>query len=456
MAALDLPYIFACSDGSDEPGTSACPNMKFHCINTGHTPKDIFSSRVNDKICDCCDGSDEWGTDTDCPNTCLEMGRKAEEEKQRLRELHSSGFQKRQEYSKEGKEKIEESKVSLAEKETQLEDLAKEVEALAAAKETAEEPERAAKEEHRKRWEDEKEEMRQAERQADARFGFDELDTNSDGYVTVDELRIRYELDDDEDGEISEEEALEYLNQQRSVDFETFYADTWEGIADKCHFERPSPPPPSIQPPLAPVEEQEKVNRFDDEEDEDSDDEDYDDEDDEDFQDDDDKMPEYDDATKELISRADEARNAHREADTRKKNLEREIGDLRKYLEINYGVEYEFSPLYNQCYEFTDREYTYKMCAFGKVTQRPKSGGRETNLGNWGKWYGPSNKLYSVMRYEDGEKCWNGPSRSATITLTCGLEDQLLSASEPNRCEYAMEFSTPAVCEQPKHAHTEL
>lgn len=34
----------------------------------------IPSSRVNDGICDCCDGSDEWlerfGKKTDCPNTC--------------------------------------------------------------------------------------------------------------------------------------------------------------------------------------------------------------------------------------------------------------------------------------------------------------------------------------------------------------------------------------------------
>ncbi|KAF0920783.1 hypothetical protein E2562_037108 [Oryza meyeriana var. granulata] len=59
-----------CSDGTDEPGTSACPEGRFYCRNAGDTPRFLFSSVVNDKICDCCDGSDEYESGIRCPNTC--------------------------------------------------------------------------------------------------------------------------------------------------------------------------------------------------------------------------------------------------------------------------------------------------------------------------------------------------------------------------------------------------
>lgn len=63
-----------CVDGTDEPGTSACPRGKFYCRNLGSQPRFLFSSHVNDHICDCCDGSDEYDGVISCPNTCVMGG----------------------------------------------------------------------------------------------------------------------------------------------------------------------------------------------------------------------------------------------------------------------------------------------------------------------------------------------------------------------------------------------
>lgn len=40
-----------CPDGSDEPGTSACPTGKFFCANRGHEPRALSSAFVDDGVC---------------------------------------------------------------------------------------------------------------------------------------------------------------------------------------------------------------------------------------------------------------------------------------------------------------------------------------------------------------------------------------------------------------------
>lgn len=428
-----IPFVYVndnycdCSDGSDEPGTSACEKNKFYCENRDHEPQYLLSSRVNDGICDCCDGMDEWDTDVACPNTCIELGRKIKEELKRLEEVEELGYKKRSEYINQGRLKKEECENTLSTIENDLGVVLSEIEVLRTAKEEAEEPESRKKEEHQQQWEEQKAILSEEKRRQEALKMFNTYDTDSNGELTIQEIVNRKELDGDNDGTIAVEEAEVYLDGNEPVGFEKFLEKSWDLISAKLkEFQ---------------TEEQEDIEERENEIEDDDDDNDGKPDDDEPLE-----MPPYDEETQKLIDTAESARQSLKDAEERKKKLESEKNDLEKYLYMGLGYDQEFSPLFEQCYEYTDREYTYKLCMFQKITQRTKSGGRETSLGTWDKWIGSDSNEYSSMRYGNGERCWNGPDRSTVVHLQCGIEDKIISASEPNKCEYAMEFITPAFC----------
>lgn len=108
-----------CPDGSDEPGTSACAGLAslapkgFACAwakggdVASKAPVASMGSlvgptgivrlgSVNDNICDCCGGEDEWDSDVKCPNRCQELADVAAREASKAME----GSKARQAYVK--------------------------------------------------------------------------------------------------------------------------------------------------------------------------------------------------------------------------------------------------------------------------------------------------------------------------------------------------------------------
>ncbi|XP_010792651.1 RNA binding protein fox-1 homolog 1-like [Notothenia coriiceps] len=156
--------------------------------------------------------------------------------------------------------------------------------------------------------------------------------------------------------------------------------------------------------------------------------------------------------------------SAEREASSLKKveeaydTINMEISDLRTKLAIDYGPDWEFLFLNSQCYQLNVYEYTYNLCPFNQVTQK-STAGTEVSLGRWGMWAGTPKNPYSQMVYENGEPCWQGGSRSTTVTLTCGTETALCGVKEPSKCQYIIDFQTPVACQpvlKQRGVHSEL
>lgn len=98
-----------------------------------------------------------------------------------------------------------------------------------------------------------------------------------------------------------------------------------------------------------------------------------------------------------------------------------------------------FLGLDGTCYSSKLGEYAYEICPFNNVTQRGIHGAVQL-LGRWQGW------REGQMQYGDGSHCWQGPQRSASVKIQCGAVNEILAASEPSVCRYALTFSTPAAC----------
>ncbi|XP_018610169.1 glucosidase 2 subunit beta [Scleropages formosus] len=475
-----------CKDGSDEPGTAACPNGSFHCTNAGYRPTFIPSSRINDGICDCCDGTDEYNSGASCQNTCKELGRKEREALQKLAEITKEGFLLKQQLIEEAKKGQQEKQSRLSELQDSRKGHEDKVEALRTVKETAEQPEKEAKERHLKAWEEHKAALRLEKEKAKMAEVFLELDDNADGFVDVSELQTHQELDPDGDGTLTDTEAQGLLGGAHKVD-STEFMNMWSNMKEKYVSESQPPTPSSYD--SSHDEQKDSTSDKDQERDLDKDpdsvypeddldedaagEDDEDDDDDDDRDDDDDKVPPapqpsdhsdspeevmapYDAETQALIDAAQKARDEFEAAERSLREVDDQIKALEKEISFDFGPSSEFAYLYSQCYELTTNEYIYRLCPFNRVSQKPKYGGSETSLGSWGSWSGPEDNKYSVMKYEHGMGCWQGPNRSTTVKLTCGKETAVVSTSEPSRCEYLMEFTTPAVCLEPPNIDTQV
>ncbi|TDL29245.1 hypothetical protein BD410DRAFT_779584 [Rickenella mellea] len=473
-----------CPDGSDEPGTSACPDNLFYCRNDGHIGVMIPSSRVNDGLCEpeCCDGSDEpFGF---CPNVCKEVGEAYKLKLEAENKLRRTGSKIRSTYvnfAQKEKKRLEALVVSssreVADKEKEvarLKDVLDRTESLSAAAlefkqkspmyRSLIEHSKALKSLQREHVRLKEKEQQLADILSALRTGYNpnyqdmavlEAVRGWEHYsgIVKDEPITEEELgtDGEEDGTVSEE-----VTEDAEAEWEK---DLWTTE--------------ELETKVEPLLTTDYVNLL--------------------LEHDnhigsatqsstlfhlhsylpDFLVPHYDNMKEVLVSwlellgiakpapdtsnKAALARMVFSTAEqslTRiKKDKQNAQEDLARLFDPEwYGKDGEWKKLHGSCLKLDTGEYTYEVCLFKESKQIPNHGGQTFSLGRFHSWHPSpdvevgSPEYYTKQVYSSGARCWNGPERSTKLILSCGTENALLSVSEPEKCEYQFIGTTPALC----------
>jgi protein kinase C substrate 80K-H len=158
-----------------------------------------------------------------------------------------------------------------------------------------------------------------------------------------------------------------------------------------------------------------------------------------------------------LVTAAREALDGASNDLTAKENsLRDEEEDLKK----DYGTDDIFRALKGKCVSTDSGEYEYELCWMSQTSQKSKKGHGNTSMGNFaridvamsdeeekqdGKGLGKGQRF--VLRYENGQGCWNGPARRTDVWLACSETEELWKITEAEKCVYKMEVGTPAACD---------
>ncbi|XP_026820102.1 glucosidase 2 subunit beta-like [Rhopalosiphum maidis] len=429
-----IPYSYInddycdCIDASDEPGTSACPNGTFYCTNKGHFPLVVPSSRVNDGICDCCDGSDEWANTNACKNTCEDLSHASRSEENRIHNLYALGFKIRSQLINKGKYLLSQKQNKIIYLLAKIKDAQFNRSSLFYDKEIAKEKEERAIEEEK------------SNQQNKAMRIFNEIDTNKNNKIEVEEVIAHSIFDQNKDGLVSQDEINYFMENKKEFEVKDFMSNGWNRVSllifiksfdEKQHLDKKNTKKEFLNQDFNYNSENEtekyniedieavRINKL-----------------------------LYTEKTKIIINESKKAHELFEDADRIVKYLQNEVNDLKTSLSKNFGPENEFAALDGQCYELSNDEYIYTLCLFEKITKRPIKGGSEVNLGVWKDWtnFIDDEPQYHTMLYDRGQYCLNHYQRFTYVHLSCGLKPKFTSVLELNLCEYKMEFELPSVC----------
>ena len=481
-------------DGLDEPGTSACSYLKtsrFHCKANPSKSFYIFTSRVDDGICDCCDGEDEM--DIICPNNCKALAIQMLQTKKEKASKFIEGLKIRETYVKKAKSQLN----NFVKERESLHRQTKSIDLNMPRLEQIAERYKEIEDSYKKQIE------YRAEMNYIRKIKLRQLDLNTlrtillpnlciqGGKSGMEALMEQYKIDivveenknstiyqlffqqfiNNESSENSDEEGKEDLgfqlidlvmdnnNNNKKKDETTTnvkhgkYNDQMQKtallhhimeIARKTnHFEYLAlislEEYENIQSKIE-TEKVSKLNVFqgllhwfmkDD-------------------------VKEYDHTieqyAKELSKSLDDPGKdfKHSMALSSKSNLEyaqrikstllSDHNSLVNMGKTDFGEGNAYLSMYNECFSKKAGKYKYNICPFKRADQDG------TALGHFDSLYSKGGSGKANMIYKNGRRCPGGQQRELKVVFYCGKENEITSVSEPSPCSYVAKFVSPAVC----------
>lgn len=493
-----------CADGSDEPGTSACPNSTFYCANTGHIPAYIRSSRVDDGICDpeCCDGSDETDGKVHCPNRCEKVGKEYRKKMTELENVRRAGGKIRDKYIADGRKEKELLEAEIAKLEVEVE-VATENEARLKQELTRAEtsdkavidakiktPLYAKLSQHQqaiKQLKDKNAALKSelqtltlllddlakgynpnyqdmavkgavvaykewrgitppAGDAAEAGADADKSNNNNVDQLAAENIKLKELLDEGEWpttklATLLGEDPLDIMDGglAGAADHKRVATESDGGLLFRIHEYLPDGVVPYFEAMVDTLlDVLIKANVITDVK----------------------RMRPKSSSSSSSGNEVEpenvsSARRAHSDAASHLSRISNDLATRKHKLSefsTRYGRSAEFKALENKCISKDMGEYTYEYCFFGRATQIPNNGGAQISLGTFAN-FNPKNdrkweedEYWLQQIYARGQKCWNGPERSAIVDLVCGTENMVEDVFEAEKCIYSIRVSSPAVC----------
>ncbi|KEG06321.1 protein kinase C substrate protein [Trypanosoma grayi] len=418
-----------CPDGSDEPGTSACthygtkanfpPDWMFTCKNAGFKPQEIPHNRINDGICDCCDGSDEYSGISQCPNVCAEFYEREEKRIKEEESIRQAGIAAKQDMIAKAVRNREDTKSRLNGEIPELEEKKKIIEEITMKLAPLEEKEKEEKQRLRVAY-DVAHEAWKRERENNAT----KTPTNSSlkclkwRTTRVCDVEEGSGGDDRDCNDLiagEEEGVCECFNEE--LNSTVAYEKACDHSMLQCSFVCASGGKDGVSS--------------------DNNEENFD----------------MEDGSSYELPEARDLRREVQNIRERINELTSSIEKAQKELNRTINAEDIVKALEGECFTVDFMSYTYELCPFKDTHQYNKGTKSGPCMGRWGRFAESTYSLwastsdYTHMIFENGDRCWNGVHRSTDVHVVCGSENKLVQAEEPSMCHYNMVFQTPAVCE---------